>query len=330
MIFLNTRLQRSCFILALLLISPYVSAEEKAKKNEENPNPQDPSNIIIQEGDLFVTRGEVQLMLEDMTFKQKRKIANKPDYLRGLIVDKLILKKKEQEAIKLGLTKDKLIQWKINNSRQNILSRELIRLQKSKITPPKDIVLLAEQAYKAHPERFIIKEKIKAAHILLKTKGDNTEQLEKKRQQLQKIKQEIENGLDFAEAAKKYSDDSSNASSGGVLNFFSRGRMVPAFEKAAFALKKPGDLSEIIKTRFGFHLIKLLERKEQSTKPFESVKEQLINIEKSKFIQAELEEYTKKFNIGKDATVYIPALKIIQKELKDKIEKTLKEIGFKK
>ncbi len=106
--------------------------------------------------------------------------------------------------------------------------------------------------------------------------------------------------------------------------------MVPAFEKAAFALKKPGDLSEIIKTRFGFHLIKLLERKEQSTKPFESVKEQLINIEKSKFIQAELEEYTKKFNIGKDATVYIPALKIIQKELKDKIEKTLKEIGFKK
>lgn len=330
MIFSNTLLQRLFFILAFLLISPYSSAEEKAKKREEIPNPQDPSSIIIQEGNLSVTRGEVQLMIDDMSFKQRRKIANKPDYLKGLIMDKLILKKKEQEAIKLGLTKDKLIQWKINNSRQNILSNELIRLQRSKITPPKDIVLLAEQVYKANPEQFIIKEKIKVAHILLKTKGNDKEQLEKKRSQLQKIKQEIEKGLDFSEAAKKYSDDSSNAGSGGVLNFFSRGKMVPAFEKAAFALKKPGDISEIIKTRFGFHLIKLLERKEKSTKPFESVKEQLIKIEKSKFIQTELEEYAKKFSIGKDATLYIPALEMIQKELKDKVEKTLKKVGFKK
>lgn len=330
MISSKTLLQRLCFILAFLLLSSYSFADEKSNKAKNNPNPEDPSNIIIQEGDLSVTRGEVQLMIQDMSFKQKRKIANKSEYLKGLIFDKLVLKKQEKEASKLGLDKNPLIQWKINNARQNILSRELISQQKNKISPPTDIVLLAEQAYKTNPERFVVKEKIKVAHILLKASDKDPESLKKQRSRLEEIKKEIVAGLEFSEAAKKYSDDKSNAGSGGVLNFFERGRMVPAFDKAAFSLKKSEDVSDIIKTRFGFHLIKMLERKEKSVKPFEEVKAKLIGVEKSKYIQTELEEYSSKFTVSNDATVYIPALEKVQKELKDSVEKTLKDIGFKK
>ena len=330
MILTNTLLQRSCFILAVLLTSSYSFADDKMNKSATNPNPEDPSNILIQEGNLSVTRGEVQLMIQDMSFKQQRKIANKPEYLKSLIFDKLVLKKQEQEAIKLGLDKNALIQWKINNSRQNILSRELMLQQKNKITPPKDIVLLAEQTYKTNPDQFVVKEKIKVAHILLKANDKDPELLKKQRTRLEEIKKEITAGLDFAEAAKKYSDDKSNAGSGGVLNFFEQGRMVAAFDKAAFALEKSGDMSALIKTRFGFHLIKMLERKEKTIKPFEEVKAKLVGAEKSKYIQAELEEYSSKFTVSNKATVYIPALEKMQTELKDNIEKILKDIGFKK
>jgi peptidyl-prolyl cis-trans isomerase C len=326
----NTLLQRSCFILALLLTSSYSFADDKINKSEKNPNPEDPSNILIQEGGLSVTRGEVQLMIQDMSFKQQRKIANKPEYLKSLIFDKLVLKKQEQEAIKLGIDKNALTQWKINNARQNILSRDLMAQQKNKITPPKDIILLAEQTYKTNPDRFIVKEKIKVAHILLKANAKDPELLKNQRDRLEEIKKEILAGLDFAEAAKKYSDDKSNAGSGGILNFFAKGRMVAAFDKAAFALEKPGDMSDLIKTRFGFHLIKMLERKEKTIKPFEAVKAQLISAEKSKYIQTELEEYSNKFTVSNKATLYIPALEKMQTELRDNIEKTLKDIGFKK
>lgn len=102
---------------------------------------------------------------------------------------------------------------------------------------------------------------IKASHVLVRIQPGKDEDERKKnedaaKEKIDKIAAEIKGGLDFAEAAKKYSEDEQNKDKGGDLGWFKRGRMAPEFEKAAFDLK-PGDVSEPVKTFYGYHLIKV-------------------------------------------------------------------------
>ncbi len=102
---------------------------------------------------------------------------------------------------------------------------------------------------------------IKASHILVRVPyAADPEERKKKDEEakakIEKIAGEIKGGLDFAEAAKTYSDDASNKDKGGDLGFFGKQTMAPEFEQAAFALK-PGEMSGVVKTNYGYHLIKL-------------------------------------------------------------------------
>lgn len=96
---------------------------------------------------------------------------------------------------------------------------------------------------------------------------------QKAREVLTNLKQQIEDGADFAELAKKYSDDPGSAAQGGDLGWFGRGQMVPEFEEAAFSLQ-PGQVSDIIETQFGLHILKVEDKKLELPKDFEQNKEQ--------------------------------------------------------
>jgi peptidyl-prolyl cis-trans isomerase D len=114
-----------------------------------------------------------------------------------------------------------------------------------------------ERNYNARVGSYTTPEQIRASHILLTTEGKEDAAV---RAQAEQVLKEVKAGADFAALAKKYSQDESNASQGGDLDYFGRGRMVPAFETAAFALK-PGETSDLVKTEFGYHIIKLTDRK---------------------------------------------------------------------
>jgi parvulin-like peptidyl-prolyl isomerase len=114
--------------------------------------------------------------------------------------------------------------------------------------------------YNDNRERFAGPPQVRARHILLKLDADaGEEDLEAARERLAEIRQQAENGEDFASLAQTHSEDGS-AARGGDLGFFGPGMMVPPFEQAAFALAA-GEISDIVQTRFGLHLIQLVERK---------------------------------------------------------------------
>lgn len=108
-------------------------------------------------------------------------------------------------------------------------------------------------------------EEVKARHILVETEDKARE-----------IKEQIAHGADFAEMAKEHSKDPGTKDNGGLLGFFSRGQMVPQFEEAAFMLE-PGDVSEPVQSRFGWHLIMVEERREKPLPTFDQVKERILN-----------------------------------------------------
>ena len=139
---------------------------------------------------------------------------------------------------------------------------------------------------------------VTASHILLKTIDDNGNELsdEKKKEAKKKAEEalkKVKSGEDFAQVAKEYSEDST-ASNGGELGTFGRGQMVSEFENAAFSMK-PGEISDIIKTQYGYHIIKVTERVDEQ-KSYDDVKDEikstLASQEYSKYIE-KIEKNTK-------------------------------------
>jgi len=120
-----------------------------------------------------------------------------------------------------------------------------------------------ERNYNLRLGTYTTPEQIRASHILLTTEGKDEAAV---RTQAEQVLKEARSGADFAALAKKHSQDESNAAQGGDLDYFSRGRMVPAFETVAFALK-PGEISDLVKTEFGFHIIKMVDRKPAIVRP---------------------------------------------------------------
>jgi peptidyl-prolyl cis-trans isomerase C len=118
--------------------------------------------------------------------------------------------------------------------------------------------------YSGNPDKFTTEETIRARHILFKVGPDAGEEEKKEvRKKAEDVLEKARGGEDFAELAKVHSEGPSGPK-GGDLGFFGRGKMVPPFEEAVFALK-PGEVSGIVETRFGYHIIMLEERSEGST-----------------------------------------------------------------
>ncbi len=124
--------------------------------------------------------------------------------------------------------------------------------------------------YDKNPDKFKQDEAVRASHILFRV-DENADAATKKKamDQAQAVLKEARAGADFAELAKKHSADGS-AQQGGDLNFFTKGQMVPPFDQAAFSMK-PGEISDIVTTQFGYHIIKVTDRRAASTVPFDQV-----------------------------------------------------------
>jgi peptidyl-prolyl cis-trans isomerase D len=128
-----------------------------------------------------------------------------------------------------------------------------------------------ERAYNEEKDRFRTPDRVKTRHILLKTEGKSKEEIEKIKAQAESLLKQVKGGGNFAELAKKYSEDTNNKDKGGDLGWVERGRTVPEFEKAIFALK-PGETSSVIQTQYGFHIAQAEAKEDARLKPLSEVK----------------------------------------------------------
>ncbi len=154
--------------------------------------------------------------------------------------------------------------------------------------------------YDVHPEFFKQPEKVKASHILIKL-DPNAEESKKAsaKEKIENIQKKLKEGKDFAALAREFSEGPSK-DSGGELGFFARGQMVPPFEDAAFSLKT-GEVSDLVVTRFGYHLIKVTEKPAAQTIKFEDAKEKIVQHLKQEGTKKELQSYIE--NLRKTASI---------------------------
>jgi len=154
--------------------------------------------------------------------------------------------------------------------------------------------------YDAHPQMFQQPSRIKASHILIKVAPDADDaQKTAAREKIAEIQKKLKAGDDFAALAKQYSEGPSGAR-GGDLGFFVHGQMVKPFEDAAFALE-PGQVSDMVTTRFGYHLIKVTDKKPAQTLTYAEVKDQIAQRLKQQKIEKQAGQYID--GLKKDAKI---------------------------
>jgi parvulin-like peptidyl-prolyl isomerase len=178
--------------------------------------------------------------------------------LRGLktqFPDEASFKKALQEN---GITPEAL--------RQQVRIGLIVEKLRDELTKDATISLAdAQKYYDTNRPRYEQAEEVKASHILLKTEAEAKE-----------VHAKVKAGGDFAQLAREKSEDTGSKPQGGDLGYFGKGRMVKEFEDAAFSLGV-GDVSRPVKSQFGYHVIKVVDRKKARTRPFEEVKGELMD-----------------------------------------------------
>ncbi len=137
--------------------------------------------------------------------------------------------------------------------------------------------------YNTHRDEFRTPERVKARHILISIMNKPPAEVPKLKAKAEDLLKQVKAGADFAKLAEQNSDDKSNASKGGDLGWVVRGQMVAEFEKATFALK-PNEISGVVTTNYGFHIVQVLEKEDAHQRPMQEVKSQIVASLKNQMI----------------------------------------------
>jgi EpsD family peptidyl-prolyl cis-trans isomerase len=275
-----------------------------AKKGEQQTGP-----YLAKVGSVNITQADLDREMKNLPeFAQKffEGPGGKEKFLDELIKKELIY----QEALKKGVDKNPEFLKKVEEFKKITLISQLLEKEietKAKVTE-KD----AKDYYDKHKEELASVSQIRASHILVKTE---TEAI--------KILESLKKGADFAALAKKSSIDTGTAKNGGDLGYFSAGQMAPEIEQAAIKLK-PGEVSGPVKTKLGYDIIKLVDKKMGKPIEFEKIKNaimQRISSEKQKEVFDSYVENLKKsykVDINKDAVAKLDSGTGPKDEMKNK------------
>ena len=142
--------------------------------------------------------------------------------------------------------------------------------------------------YNSHKDQFRTKERVKARHILVSILNKPAAEVPKLKAKAEDLLKQIKAGADFAKMAQENSDDKSNASKGGDLGWVMRGQMVPEFEKATFALKT-NQISDVVTTNYGFHIVQVLEKEDAHLRPLDEVRAEIVTSLKSQTLNERMQ-----------------------------------------
>jgi peptidyl-prolyl cis-trans isomerase C len=237
------------------------------------------SELLFQESKKQGIQVKPETVTEQLTIVKQR-FPSEAEFKKALDENKLT-----ESKIKADIKRDMAI--------QQLIDKEVD--QKVKITDEE-----GKTFYDTNPKLFQQPEQVKASHILIKVdEGASEENKAEARKKIKEIQQKVQKGEDFAELAKTYSEGPS-APRGGDLNFFGRGQMVKPFEDAAFSLE-PNETSDIVETKFGYHLIKVVDKQPAKKIAYADVQDRINKHLKDQKLRTERQLYFDK--LKKDAKI---------------------------
>jgi len=245
-------------VLGLMALAAPAVAQDAAPAVAPAAAPVDPATVLATVNGQPITEADLTLAGDDFA-EELAKVA--PDQRRKAILDVLIdLRLMAGAAEKDGLDKSEEFQRRLALLRARALRNEFFRAKVDHAVTDEAV----KKRYEAEVAKIVPEEEVHAQHILVETEDE-----------AKAIIKELDKGGDFAKLAAEKSKDPGSAKMGGDLGFFTKGKMIKEFEEAAFALE-PGKYTEKpVKTQYGFHVIKSVEKRKQPLPTFDQVKDQV-------------------------------------------------------
>lgn len=227
--------------------------------------------LMVADEGAKITARDIKVELSSWP-KDKREKSLATDSAKENLAKELLSRRLLSERMaKSGVLESPDLQLRLKLAQERLLYEIYMEREEAKALENADLKALAFEKYKAESEKYR-RTVLKASHILIRPNGGCGVDAESFAGELRK---RIIEGESFEELAKKYSDDPSSKDKGGSLGVVFKGKTVPAFDNAVFLLKNKGDISEVIKSGFGFHVIRLDEVQKVEVVPFEEVRQQL-------------------------------------------------------
>lgn len=259
MLMFPSRLVRTISLAALMLAAPAAASfAQDAAAPAAEAAAVTPETVIARVGEDAITEADLSFAAEDMA----QDLAQMPPeerraFLLRVLIDMKVMAGAAKQA---GMDQTPLFAQRLKYLEERALRRAYFA--DAIAAAVTDEAVRAE--YDAFVAQFEPQDEVRASHILVEDEAE-----------ARAIKAELDGGADFAAIAKEKSIDPGSGANGGDLGFFGKGMMVQPFEEAAFALANPGDVSEPIQSQFGWHIIKLEEKRPSQPPSFEQVAPQI-------------------------------------------------------
>jgi peptidyl-prolyl cis-trans isomerase C len=287
--------RRSSLVVAVLLLAAAACAPEGERSAPERGGG---AVLATYDGGTFTTE-DFRRAVERVPPAMRARLAE-PERRRDFVDSQILNELLAAEGRRRGYDRDPDIVRQIEDLRKRLIVQRIVQdIQEAPAVSDEEIA-----AYYERNKRLFSGTQVRAAHILVKDEA-----------LARSLHEQLRADPDrFEELARAHSTDTATAARGGDLGFFGQGRMVPAFERAAFALEEPGDVSDVVRTAFGYHVVKLLERRDAPDKPLEEVRDRirvaLIGERRQSQVSAHQDELRAKANVRIDdealARVEIP------------------------
>jgi peptidyl-prolyl cis-trans isomerase C len=274
---------RSTYVTASILLAVFAGFVFAAPDNAAD------HSFVAKQGSAVVYAIDVDAHVAPMKPQDRAGFINNPKRIEQMLGHMLVRRNLAIEARALKLDQDPVAQREIELAAESILMRRRLDLFREQLVIP-DLTQLAKERYLADAEKFRVPDQVEVTHILLKP----TEQRDEAAvvAQLKSWREDIIAGrVKIEDLAADYSDEPAAKSSRGVLAKAALTRYVQPFADAVRALRNAGDLSEPVKTDFGWHLIQLNSFEAGKQLSFDEVKDRILSDERSKYIAAEQEKY---------------------------------------
>lgn len=235
-------------------------------------------SAYAQSNQSILVRGSTGVMISGEDIRQelllappevREDILAKPELIRQTALALYSRRVLAEEALGLGLDKQEETAAALERARLKVLAETALTRRDG--SPPEDefVEKLAQSEYKANPDLYKTQEQARVAHVLIAKDKPNAREI------AEEVRTKLLAGEKITDLAKAYSDDTGSKMRGGDLGMFSKGAMVKPFEDAVFAMTQVNEISPIVQTEFGFHVIQLYGKIKPYVRPFNEVKDQI-------------------------------------------------------
>lgn len=248
-----------------------------------------PPGVVAEQNGAQVTLQDIDAYAAKISEKDRAGFFDSPKRIESTIMELLLKKQLAAQAHADKLDQDPGVQRQIQLSTENTLAGAQLEHYKASLKLP-DFDELAREYYLAHKDEFVATGDVQVKHVLVSTKNRSDDEAKSRIGEVEASARAHPDQFDAL--VEKYSDDPSKTDNHGLIDEAASNKMAGPFAKAAAALKKPGDISPIVKTAFGYHVLKLVVHNPDKQKSFDEIRAGLVEKLRSDWVNQRMAQYT--------------------------------------